>query len=154
MTTDKIENSYMTQIKSHTHIHIMPAIFGSCVAALGAVIVGTGTVSAFGLVRRIDSALRNGCGRLALHLRQDLGYGLLRHRARHNWNGRKRGYLHGTLHVWEKTQRVVILTALYQKIINHFVVQYRMDKPKSMKDLGLFLGNRKGFSQCQMAGLS
>jgi hypothetical protein len=115
-------------------------------AALRAIAVAAAFIAALGFGGRIDSALNNGCGRLRLHLGHRLGYSFLRHGSRCNRHGWEWGYLHKLLP--RNTVNMVLLLREYnQKILNHFVVNYKLDKSLILRLFNEIRGD-KGLSLC------
>lgn len=114
-------------------------------AAFSPVAIAAAFVSALGFTGRINRALNNGCGSLSLNLGQDFIDGLLRYRPRRSRHGGKRGNLHGIL---SSDRRETILSAFYQKSINHFVFESTLDKLLIFNLFSLVQGNTERLSAC------
>jgi hypothetical protein len=125
------------------------------VTALGPVAIAAAFVSTIGFTGWINRALNNGRGSLRLNLGQNLGQdfidGLLRNRPRSNWHGGKRSNLHG---IPSSDRRDVILPALYQKNINHFMLESTLDKLLIFNLFSLVKGNATELSVCSQVSKS
>jgi hypothetical protein len=136
-------------------------INGTATVATGATFIAPATFSpvtiapafvpTIGFAGWINRALNNGRRSLRLNLGQDFVDGLLRYRPRINWNGGKRGNLHGIL---PSDRRETILPELYQKNINHFVFKLNLDKLLIFNLFSLVQGNTIRLSTCILASKS
>lgn len=121
------------------------------VPTFGLLVLATATVSTVGFARRINGTLNDGRSRLGLNLGQDFCDGLLRYRSWRNGHRGGGGHLHETLPARSSYQSRRILSGFYQKIINHFMVQWALDKLLIFNHFGLVKGNEKRLSQCMKA---